>query len=480
MPNIKAVVLDISKHDKNKFLSFSDQEFDKQLEILKTKIYEVCSKLDKEKSDQDQWYIVWREYGLTHKGYRFLTQQQKNKLKEVMCAITKEYQKLTIIAGSVATQRLVNRHTQSEKIKGSVIEDEFGRTTDISTIPPNQLTDILTLVRNTSYVFFNGKCIDRHDKCVGLLETKNIVCEETKDSTQKTTVVYRPGNKEKNGPYIKQKNIGVELCIEHADGVMMSYMYDDDDMELKLDVPDIQFVASASITLNMRSFLSPIIIQADSLHPPTLIINNSETNINVSLQSYDVLSEKSALCDIEPHIVKNHEIVSRLLTILNSMNSNGYLQRFLNANQSCLKQLVENEYNDLISALTKKYERAQGQRLKNILALLYDLLRTPTDDEIIRKILTIALKRQHTKMMEFIIKKFNPSSALLASIVTGERPEAASPSNYSSPHHRFYKPVNDTDFSLPHVSTCSSHVPADYIPLFLEQTGHVPKSSRHF
>lgn len=447
MPNIVVVALDISQDDPG-FDLFTSQAFDVQLAILALKIREICRIFTIEKADQDQWIIAWREYGLTHTKFRYLTQQQKSRLKHDMSQITMEYPKLTIIAGSIATKRLVKN---LDKIRGAILENCAQR--EITNVSEAQLIEqeLLFLIRNTSYVFSNKKCIARCDKVFPVNETKYI--HKSKYAR------FRPGNNDGSGSYINQ-NIGIEICADHVAGVLSSYTSSSQFIELKREVPCIQFVLSASTTLKMQHCVSPYVIHIDCTHPTSLLRTSSETNTNVSLYSYNVLSQRSVLRLVEPQ-TGNAYVISLLPKILDS-NASG-LKSFLKyGNEVCLKQLSQDEYNVLISSLSEKYVNAENKKLKYINKLFYDLLRIPTDDEILENILKTALKRQDRKMMEFIIRELKPSTTLLAKVIADERPAVVS--KYSSTqHYRFYQPEQ-----RPQVQPGSSYVPSDYIPLLLE------------
>lgn len=246
MTKTTVVALDISIKDNVRYKSFRSAPFEVQLANLVANIQKVCDDLTQKVDDESSWIIAWREYSLTDGSNTFISVAQKRMLKTEMEKLTKMYPKLTIISGTVATQRTVGGNkTKQGQDKRQTLEDAYFENQNLIDDPSNEFQkhqDISTylkagsspfiLIRNTTYVFNKGSCIARHDKTAPWDETSSI-----------SNAVFRPGRGRTHSPYIND-HYNAEICREHALSVLKNKV-----KQNNLKPPMIHFVLSASIDL---------------------------------------------------------------------------------------------------------------------------------------------------------------------------------------------------------------------------------------
>ncbi len=317
IPGPTVVALEIlQRYNEDAYSSLEKESFDNQLNIFTNKIKEICKKLDEENASKP-WIIAWREYGLTdgnERGIpnRYLSLDQKRKLKDEMSQLTKDYPQLTIIAGTVATQRPIHPekkpeveqevkteadeqskkqsdkiHKLKEAIEKPVYEDYEAATAKAKTkLRTLLMMNDFFVVKNTSYVFSNGSCIAKHDKTVQF--------EETAGFEPADKVIFKPGKAKSHNPVINE-NIGIEICAEHGDGYMRQHIE-----VTHQPKPLIQFILSASKNFDEQNFVSPYAVHIDSEYKTQLITNIRKQDAEVTLYTCNVLSDTASLTRTDP------------------------------------------------------------------------------------------------------------------------------------------------------------------------------------
>lgn len=336
--DVIVVAVDINRQDPL-FEKFSELESDAQFQVLKDKILSVCEQLKKRHPDS-KWIIAWREFGIT--GMTDSGEKQhavsvdfKNRYKAMLSAIILEYPNLTIVAGTVATERtgsseklerikksytdLSEYHHEEIKTTGNRDEArEFDRhmqeLKDVEKQNESKDDPHFKIIRNTCYVFTGKLNKDNSPTFAVKKHSKTTPRQDSNVSKFTGLRVFHPGDKDSKCPIIDINDgirIATELCREHDFQVTKK-----EAAKQNLQQSDIllHFVISDSIMLNPRNFYGQYVLQLDSTNRPKLIIADTTNPLaaNVTLYQLNLLDAKHDLIGpVEPLRELFPEIVTR-------------------------------------------------------------------------------------------------------------------------------------------------------------------------
>lgn len=318
---IVAIDLPLPKNDNastSEFENYNKLSAKQKIDKLVNDIDRIAAQL-KEKQPKREWMIVWREYGITGSDNRFISAEEKKYLKEKMTQLTDKYQQnnLTIISGSVSTiktitgtdealrERLTKTQNYYETNAFSIEEDDDNikeHANDIKNILRRKKIGSYTELRNTTYIFNQGKCIGRHDKMLPFEENLQKAATanwwtKTNTDARIPNLVYRPGN-QKN-PFgifdIPAKNkkplkIAVETCREHLSKTLKYFALKN---KLPKEMIDIHFLLSLGMNVYLDSIHGKNFIHADSTTPPSHIttkVDKEPGDHDILLYEYNALS----------------------------------------------------------------------------------------------------------------------------------------------------------------------------------------------
>lgn len=244
-----------------------------QIAYLKTgikNVYDIAVK----KHPDCHIILAWREFGINGmaKGRLSLSETER---RQFMIDIQEEsnHANFTIVAGPVSavkqkieTTKISERYQLHNYLKQSDFDKQYEnhakKLNNLSKIPFNQ-------VRNTSYVFSEGKKIDKRDKITPYDETKY---------SGVLNSVFKPG-KELSLITVKNQKILIEICREH--GLLETNLF-----------ADIHFVLSATITTYPSKIRGRIMVHLDSDHPIGVYLKNPTDIDNFVVYDVDILSDK--------------------------------------------------------------------------------------------------------------------------------------------------------------------------------------------
>ncbi len=203
-----------------------------KVDLLAETIEQTCVDLRLKEAKGDikknaMWIIAWREYGVFEidskcdRTERFATAATKKYLKDQMSRLTSKYLKLTIIAGTIATTKIITNPAQTyinqiqanyDDVKTDTKCQDYKNFTDIISAKQNQIT----VVRNTCFVFQSGTIVATRCKISPYDETN-----------EHHDWIFYPGKPNKMLIKLKHPDpnintpitIGIEICFEHCLGV---------------------------------------------------------------------------------------------------------------------------------------------------------------------------------------------------------------------------------------------------------------------
>src|SRR5262245_40027671 len=105
MSKIAVVALDINRSD-DAFDEYEKLSGEEKIKYVEKRIKDICEQL-KDKEPDAMWVVTWREYGITEGGpeSRSISNELKKQFKAAMLDLTRAYPNLTILAGTVSTQK---------------------------------------------------------------------------------------------------------------------------------------------------------------------------------------------------------------------------------------------------------------------------------------------------------------------------------------------------------------------------------------
>lgn len=262
--------------------------FSEQLVNAEVQIENICKQLAAKHKGED-WIIACPEYGFTNgKAGRYITSEQKTKLKELMIKLTKAHPNLSIVS-TMATKRLIASTDKARTIKKILgIAEAYDANSQFEQSPEflahrQQCADLsgvnedFNLVRNTAYVFSGGQCVARHDKRTPFKETYWL-----------NNGIFRPGNKRSLANIINAK-LGIEICMEHSAGILAKQ---------KTPPPSLQLIVSNTTPLNLSHCVSPYVVHVDAIEPVQLITRDKQSSPEITLYDYNVAT--ATLAPVEP------------------------------------------------------------------------------------------------------------------------------------------------------------------------------------
>lgn len=327
---IVVIALDLSFSD-DQFVHYNQLSTMEKINELSVKIKYLCTTLSKI-YPQDAWIITWREYGITSSASRYITPTDKTYLKEKMIELTKSYEQLTIIAGSVAT---VKQYDQNFETKIQQARNYF-TTFPLSSndkvindwhilqienirekIKNNELTS-LNVLRNTCYIFTNKDCLTCVDKRNPFYETVYAI-EWWKNAAPRVGMkdtIFQPGNKTNLSSIINLKHpsgekfpISIEICRDHHAGRAIN------DSQRLEGIPLIQLVLSNKMRVYIDHIVANHYVLIDDNILPQLITKVPNSNFEVMLYHSNCLQTPNLQGPHKPIIPIEFKLLSELKNI---------------------------------------------------------------------------------------------------------------------------------------------------------------------
>lgn len=271
---------------------------DQKIDLLATRISEVCELLKKQKPDA-RWIIGWREYGIRDVSRRSISDATRMKLKTTMKALSKHYPNLIIIAGSVLTRKEKKVSELSKLIpyydrlkwleniesqQSEYLEDQYllAYRNKIQKLLSKYLDNDqkITVTANKARIYYHGD-EKRHGKIAPYYETQGLG----------ELAVYQPGKGKNLSPIVKiddKLSMAISICREMHPGfdfVRKSHPKD--------CPPLLHFVLSYSIPLPLMSMdATNAILHLDRRYDPAFILPRGLKKSNAVIQVYPVAIDK--------------------------------------------------------------------------------------------------------------------------------------------------------------------------------------------
>jgi hypothetical protein len=273
---IALVALNLHTIDKH-YANFSLLDNDEKIHRLEQRIKLLCEQLKKNEPDS-MWIIAWKEHGIFKAVDAQVKQLFKNRLKN----LTQQYPNLTIIAGTLLTQKSSDSLEKLNVIeayykKNAWVKNEEKNHWQQSEFESeeNQIAVAKNLAPNIEYAIFRNTCYIFHgDKtCV---RDKITPFEETQTSySQQLIKVYQPGNKKSAASLFEVIHpttntticFGVEICRENLFSVLK---------KTNTEQPLIHFLLSDTLPLNVHHAHGDYVLQLDSDYTPKLLYLGKE------------------------------------------------------------------------------------------------------------------------------------------------------------------------------------------------------------
>lgn len=322
---VAVISLDLKMTDEG-FIKYNALPVEDKIDLLYERMLKVCEEL-KKKEPNSQWIIAWREYGITDANSKFISNEMKHYLKKTMQSLTKRYPQLTIIAGTVATKKhfsAAEYKSKLSKIKKyykqhewiyksenqSAVEQKLFHYKKLKELKKKKIDEGIDVIRNTTYIFSENKCVARHDKVAPYFETANVgqrwvLMDENADLTDmvNTNRVFQPGNKKNNSTRFTLKKADIsmspidivfEICKEHIAGVVAN------EEKNKKTIADLHFVLGYGATIELDKIRAKVFAAFDKNIETQLIINQEMTEEEISQLPYhlyrtNILSESGQL-----------------------------------------------------------------------------------------------------------------------------------------------------------------------------------------
>jgi len=349
MPHIHVVPVILSG-------AFYDASFDDQLRQMEIHIRFICGELSKMKEQTEKWMIAWHEYGLTNGPDRYITPTQKRQFQKVMQDLTRNYYpKLTIVGGTVATKRMIDKDPAKRQKKIAEIKSAYETNQNLISYDIMRYYDesILSLdefflVRNTAYVFSKDG-IKRFDKRIPAEETNSL------DNS-----IFIPGV-----PGIGKNELAVQICLDH--NVLV------EDLTFK---PLIQMIVSNTTFCDPQRCFSPYVIQIDSTQPLLFLTDIPKEKLEVIVTSYDMFTGR--LVPITPQTLKHYTLrnlqrnITESIIDLSSSSISDQMESFksLLLNHQNQHIVDPGDYLALIKFILEKYEILLARNFASAVLLL--------------------------------------------------------------------------------------------------------------
>lgn len=373
MPKDYAIVaLDINTDDSN-FLNYNSKTAKEKIDFLAQRIEKVCQTLASSEPDSN-WIISWREYGVTDPNSRYISNDDKKYLKDVMCKLSAKHPQLTIISGTAETKKHFAKDDAANEIKKvegfytQAIIDEVteGAThfAEVEKAVKHKHPHGIDVARNTAYIFSNGACVGRHDKHMPFIE---LTAEKkwysagnsTKRNNHLADAIYQPADKkDKSAIFTIGKDedalsLGIEICREHCIGTLLSEVKD------KGVIPSLQLIISEGMSPEIDKITSEyVILLDDTIKPQLLVTKNVDTSkldkLPIRLYQENILKQEPLLGPLKPSCITNEIAILYEFDIIEHYISSSGMS-------SAQSRLVALEQLKLLYV----YELSRGKSLEN-------------------------------------------------------------------------------------------------------------------
>lgn len=298
---ITIVAMDINRNDAG-YNDYSALTARKKIERIKNRIIQICEELKKKEHDS-LWIVALREYTVTESTSKIVNYEVKNLFKNALKELTKQYPRLAVIGGTIASKRHLKNftHKKSAKERLAKIISEYKlpanwpvekqsrleyfkqdqiilhlKKIDKLTKIEDSKKENIAVLNNTCFIVQSGKCKVRrkvipHDEII----------ENNEDIPD---LVFRPGKGKTVFELIhpitkKPVTVGIEICAEHAYGVLRKFANGN-------QKPFIQFILSDTVDLFLPNIYAECAVHLDSFVKPQLILTKNEIPANQSIHLY--------------------------------------------------------------------------------------------------------------------------------------------------------------------------------------------------
>jgi hypothetical protein len=331
-PRTVIVAFDIKKTDAS-FGAYDQLSAKDKILLVAKKIRETCEAL-RNKEPQAKLYFAWREYGITEKNSRFVSPETNDFFKKTMLELNSEFPNLTIVSGTMATREHVagdEYQTRLDQIEKDYEQHQWIRAKEeasgahqsqivlelkkIDELKKSNQSSGINFVRNTCSIFRGGD-IWEHDKTVPFMETKDHDQKQERkesassDGLENLASIFQPGNDKNSSPM--HDEVGVEICREHMFGVLSRACEQSVD-EKKSNTPQIHFIVSDHVKLNLNNIRGDFVVQLDGVNDASLMAT-AESKKNVVLYQVNLLDKALTLKGpMQPF----HPVSLKIINILN-------------------------------------------------------------------------------------------------------------------------------------------------------------------
>lgn len=289
------VVLDMNIN--RDFIEFRTKKFREQLAYLSTELHKICQQLDAMANDNHRWVIVWRESGLTDGMSEYVSSEHLKLLREMMNSITKQYSKLTIVAGAVQVRKKIDRTKADHLHKLSLAIESYDSMQknhpfvekDIHfRMHKQQITHpkVTSLVSNTCYISRNGAIVGKRRKTLPHDETRGL----------DHAFAYRPGSGIVAQARIDD-DLAVEICKEHCGQV-----YKTQHAKGNMPAAKLQILMSHSSLIDLPNLVCDQFIHVDSHEEARFIVSDFATAAHTKVFQYGFLSTNPDLRQLQPQL----------------------------------------------------------------------------------------------------------------------------------------------------------------------------------
>lgn len=379
---IAIIALDILKDDGPNDAYYNKMFAEQKIDAIIKAIREICKQMSS-KEDESMWIVVWREYGLYNLGSRYVSTETKKYLKSSMEMLCKDYPKLTVLAGTIATKKFfeaAKSHAKAEKLKSyySVLEQTFTGNKPKFHLHKNaveqsakHLDQGIFVARNTLYVFQTIEqrfVCKRHDKTYPSEE----INETAKDNIP---FLFQPGKGRNVSTRIKLVHpvtgesfyITTEICVEHvAKAGQHEYT-----------PSSLHFLVSDSMVIDPNLIVAPVMVHLDSNEQSSVTTSLSGSLIShgITFYKYDLFSMvfndfTNKLRTILSSVINENKFNTKVESLLTSLKnkferdlaSGLVVEAFFNLRehmkyiQSKILSITTNHHDDDISAISKAYK----------------------------------------------------------------------------------------------------------------------------
>ncbi len=297
-----------------------------KINLIRDAIIVICENLKKQElngklAHNSMWIIGWQEWGITEYQSKFLTSESKSLFKKVMEQLVSQYKQLTIIAGTVASQRDISKdkfEKYSALIKKRIddLKEKGFHSTENITEKLQELKAAADngpayMVRNTCFVFSFPSQTKKRSKAVSCFDTQDHIALEPELKLNANAVFY-PG-KHTNFVFdlsypdgVTKLNVGVEICYEHKVGALKSVYKDPVDLHL---------IISDFVKDNPRYFHGVHAIQFDSRAPFFHVVRKDLNKFTLDLYRYDLIKAVDSLQSVEMELIKPTSVYKRMLIL---------------------------------------------------------------------------------------------------------------------------------------------------------------------